>query len=125
MIATLTGENAFGVRAELANLTGAFVDRYGEMAVERLDGETAGFERLQESLQSVPFLAERKLVVLRAPSASKRFVEQAESLLKDLPETTDVIILEPKLDKRSGYYKFLKKTADFREFAEPDENSLA
>ncbi len=57
---------------------------------------------------SLPFLASKKLVVLRAPSANKQFVEQVETILASVSDTTDVIIIEPKLDKRSAYYKFLK-----------------
>jgi DNA polymerase-3 subunit delta len=45
--------------------------------------------------------------------------------LAEVPETTDVIIVEPKLDKRSGYYKFLKKSTDYKEFNELDENGLS
>ena len=124
MVICLSGENDFGWRAELDRLVAAFTAEHGDMAVERLDGEEASYERLQESLQSVPFLAARKLVVLRAPSAQKQFVEHAERLLQELPETTDVIMLEPRLDKRSAYYKFLKKAVDFREFAGADEAGL-
>ncbi len=43
----------------------------------------------------------------------------------DIPETTDVVMVEPKFDKRLNYYKFLKKHADFREFTEPDAAGLA
>lgn len=122
---TLTGENAFGLQAELHKLVQQFLDEYGDMALERLDGEEATFERIQEALQSMPFLASKKMVVLRAGSANKQFAEQAERLLKELPETTELILVEPKLDKRSSYYKLLKKATDFREFAELDRAGLA
>jgi DNA polymerase III subunit delta len=125
MVICLSGESRFSLDADLTRLMTAFVSQYGDMALERLDGETASFERLQESLQSLPFLAERKLVVMRTPGVNKRFAEQAAGLLGDLPDTTDVIIVEPKLDKRSSYYKLLKQKTDFREFAEPDEAGLA
>lgn len=124
MITTLTGDNSFGWRIELGKLAQAFLGEHGEFALERLDGESASFERLQESLQSLPFLASRKMVVLREPSANKQFVENVDKLLGGLPETTDVVIVEPKLDKRLGYYKLLKKATDFREFNELDENAL-
>jgi DNA polymerase-3 subunit delta len=51
-------------------------------------------------------------------------VERAERLLQELPETTDLILAEPKLDKRSSYYKLIKKATDFREFGELDEGGL-
>lgn len=121
---TLTGENAFGLQAKLRQLVDAFVAEQGDMALERLDGEEASIERLQEALTSLPFLASKKLVVLRTASANKQFVERAEQLLSGVPETTDVILVEPKLDKRSSYYKFLKKATDFQEFNPLDVNGL-
>lgn len=125
MKVTLTGENSFGLRAELDKLVAAFVSVHGDIALERLDGEDASFERMQEALQSLPFLASRKMVVLRTPGLNKKFTEEAERLLKELPETTDVILIEPKLDRRLSYYKFLKKATDFREFAPLDRAGLA
>jgi len=124
-VKVLTGENTFALKSALNALVSDFIAEHGDIAVERLDGEDASFERLQESLQSSPFLAVRKLVVLRNPGVNKQFAEQAEKLLGDLPETTDVLIVEPKIDKRSSYYKFLKKAADLQEYAELDENGLA
>lgn len=125
MIVCLTGENSFGLHTELEKLVADFVSKHSDVALERLDGEEATFEQMQEALQSLPFLASRKMVVLRTPSANKKFVEHAERLLKELPETTDVILVEPKFDKRSAYYKLLKKMTDFRAFSELDRASLA
>lgn len=125
MLIVLTGENTFGLRAELDKLVAGFLDEYGDMALERLDGEEASFERMQEALQSLPFLASKKMVVLRSPSANKQFTEAAEKLLTEVPETTDVILVESKLDKRLSYYKFLKKSTDMRTFAALDRNGLA
>lgn len=125
MVVVLTGENSFAWQQELQSLTKAFVAKYSDVALERLDGEEASFERLQEALTSLPFLANKKMVVLRTPSANKQFTDQAESLFLDIPETTDVILVEPKLDKRLSYYKFLKKSTDFKTFPELDTPGLA
>jgi DNA polymerase-3 subunit delta len=125
MKVTFTGDNSFMLRAELDTLVQRFLDEHGDMALERLDGEETTYERLQEALQSLPFLASKKMVILRAGSANKQFVERAESLLKELPESTDLILLEPKLDKRSSYYKLVKKVTDFKEFPELDRAGLA
>lgn len=125
MIITLSGTNSFGLKSELDGLVAGFLAAHDAMGLERLDGEEAEFDRLSEALTSLPFLAEKKLVVLRTPGANKRFVEQAEGLLAGVPETTDVIIHEPKLDKRSVYYKLLKKATEYREFPELDSNGLA
>ena len=125
MIITLTGENSFGLSQALRQLTDDFLREHGDLALERLDGEEAGFGQLSEALNALPFLVAKKLVVLRAPGANKQFAEQAEQLFDDLPETNDVVLVESKLDKRTAYYKFLKKRTDFREFPELDQSGLA
>jgi len=125
MVTILSGSNDYALQAELKRLVTAFLEEHGDMALERLDGEEVEYERLQEALQSLPFLAARKLVALHIPGANKKFAENIEKLLAGLPETTDLIIVEPKLDKRSAYYKFLKKQKGFQEFGELDEAGLA
>lgn len=124
MVITLTGANGFALKHELDGLVRAFLAEHDAMGLERIDGEEADFGRLSEALTSLPFLASRKLVVLRTPGANKQFAEKAQDLLSNLPETTDVVIVEPKLDKRSAYYKYLKKATGFQEFVELDANGL-
>ncbi len=125
MIRVLTGSNSFGLQHDLQRIVDTFVAQHGDLALERVDGEEASYERIAEALTGLPFLATKKLVLLRAPSAQKKFVEEAESLLADLPETNDVVIVEPKLDKRLAYYKYLKKTTELTDYSQPDENGLA
>lgn len=124
MITTLTGQNSFMLHQELRKHVDTFLSMHGDMGLERLDGEETTYERIRESLESLPFLADRKLVVLRAPGTQKQFAENAEGLLGNVPENIDVIIVEPKLDKRLSYYKLLKKTTDFKEFNELDAQQL-
>ena len=95
------------------------------MALERLDGEEASYERINEAASSLPFLAPRKLVVLRRPGANKDFAEKFESFVEGVADTNDILIVEPKLDKRLSYYKQLKKLTEFREFAVLDGLQLA
>lgn len=120
MITVLTGENNFLLQQRLRQIVGDFVAEHTDMALEQLDGEESEFDRLREALQSLPFLASKKLVVLRNPGANKQFTEAAEDLLTGLPETTDLVIVEPKLDKRTAYYKLLKRQKDFTEYNELD-----
>lgn len=125
MVVTLNGENYFGLKAELDSLIADFLAENDELGLERVDGQEASLEKINEAVSSLPFLASKKLVVLRQPGANKQFAEAVEQILGGVPETTDVILVEPKLDKRLSYYKFLKKKTDFREFPELDPNGLA
>jgi DNA polymerase-3 subunit delta len=125
MITTLTGENDVMRAAALHELVDGFVREHGDMALERLDGEEADYARMLGAAQSLPFLAPRKLVVLRTPGANKEFAEKFEQFSADIAETNDVVLVEPKLDKRTGYYKLLKRDTRFQEFPVLDGNGLA
>ncbi len=124
MITTLTGSNSFLLNAELRKLKDEFVNEFGDIGYEILDGEEAEIQRLTEAMQSLPFLAPKKLVVLKNPSAQKQFMEQIEQLIKNVPESSDVVIIETKLDKRSVYFKVLKAKTEYKEFVELDAYNL-
>lgn len=123
-VTTLAGSNSFMLQADLHARVRDFLSEHGDMALERLDGEEASYDRMREAIESMPFLASKKLVVLRAPSSNKEFTEKAEKLLENVSETTDVILHEPKLDKRTAYAKYLQKKTDFHEYKELDGIAL-
>lgn len=112
-------------KAELKKLVAGFVAAHTDMAVERFDGDESDPVAMRGSVTSLPFLTERKLVVLNEPGKQKIFAENIDEILKEVADTTDLVIIEPKLDKRLSYYKTLKKATDFREFSEMDANGLA
>jgi DNA polymerase-3 subunit delta len=124
-VITLTGDNDFARREALRALTRQFIETEGDLALERIDGEEAEFARIEEALTSLPFLSNKKMVVLSSPAANKTLAEHIDRLLTGLPETTELIIYEPKFDKRSSLYKVLKKATDFREFAALDHAALS
>lgn len=124
MITTFAGPNAFLVNKETLRITTDFIKNFGDFATEKVDGEEVEFQRIIEAIQALPFLSDKRLVVLKNPSAIKEFSEKFEDLINTVPESSDVIIVETKLDKRTVYSKQLKKLTEFKEFSELDEGSL-
>lgn len=125
MVVVLTGPNQFMIQRELQALKDAFVAGHGDFGIESFEAGDVGFGRLLETVSSLPFLASRRMVVIRDLHANKDLGEKIEQFLDAVADTTDVIFVEPKFDKRLGLYKALKKRTDFREFNELDERQLA
>lgn len=125
MIVALVGNNSFALKNRLDELTGKFVADYGDLALERLDGEEDEAKVIVEGLQSLPFLAQRKMVVVRSGSLNKEFAEQIEQIISSIGESTDVVFYEPQIDKRTVYFKVLKSQTTFEEFHELDSQSLS
>lgn len=125
MITTLCGSNAFMVQKELKKRTGEFVKAHSDMGLERYDGEELEPRAFAVNLQAMPFLAGKRLIIVRNLSANKQLTEGIEQLLAGVPDTTDLILVEGKLDKRGSYYKTLKKQTEFLEYGELDAPQLA
>jgi DNA polymerase-3 subunit delta len=124
MIYTVSGDNAFERNRLLKERVARFVEAYGDFALERIRGDEATADQLRAILTSMPFLAERKLVVVYQSGANKEFVETAKEIFADVPDSTDVLLDEPKLDKRTAYYKWLKAHTTFEDCAPLDERRL-
>lgn len=125
VITVLVGENSATRNQAQQKLVAEFVATHGDMALERLDGEEATYEQMIAAVESVPFLAERKLVLLRNPGANKDFAEHIAALPDSVADSNDVCIVEAKLDKRSAYYKALKKFEGFHEQTVLDAQGMA
>lgn len=124
MITILAGNNDFLRRRELNKIVVDFVNQNGDIALEKLDGDESSVNQMRGAMQSMPFLAPSKMVVLDQPGRQKDWQDNIADILKDVPETTEVVIVESKLDKRQSYYKTLKKQPGFKEFNEEDAANL-
>jgi DNA polymerase-3 subunit delta len=124
MVKILAGTNWHALKESLDTLTSDFVNEYGEMALERIDAADSSYEQILGAVESLPFLSAKKMVVVEDLSKNTQASEAVEILLERAGDTTDLVIVEGKLDKRSAYYKFLKKQPSFHEYNELNENDL-
>lgn len=124
MTTALVGTNWFELKTELDRLVAQFVEEHGDLALERIDCEETTYEQLASSIESLPFLASKKMVVASNLSANKDITEKLDVLIEKAGDTTDLVIVESKVDKRGSYYKQLKKLAGFKEFNHPDAFAL-
>jgi DNA polymerase-3 subunit delta len=124
MITSIIGTNNYALKQTLNNLVSPFIKRYGEISHENIDGENMDFTLVQGYLQSLPFLSTKKLIVIQNPSGNKEFVSKIEQLIPTIPDTTDLIITESKIDKRLRYYSVLKEQTKFIELQDQVGDSL-
>ena len=124
MVRAYTGENDALRVAAVRNVVADFVAQYTDLGLERLDGEESLYDRIVEAVQSIPFLVDRKLVVVTNASLNKEFTERFDEFLDSVSEGTDVLLVEGKLDKRTTFYKSLQKKTEFTDFKILDANGL-
>ena len=83
--------------------------------------------QVQSSIETLPFMAERRLVIIKESGAFElkpgKLGELAE-LMQDVPESTTVVWIESKVDKRSKFYKAVQKHGYVVEFKRLGESEL-
>ena len=116
MIATLTGQNTYMLSRSLNDLINTYKAEYGDIGLERVQCGERTYAQLVDSVQAMPFLVAKSLVILNSPSDNKELSDKIKSFLDLVNDQTDVFFVEPKFDKRSSLYKYLKKMTDYKQF---------
>lgn len=125
MIYAVAGSNSFAMKRRLDEIVSEFIEDHGELAVERFDGEKVELQAVLDAVQALPFLAKRKLVVVRNGSANKDLTDNIEQIISSISDGTDLVFYEPLTDKRTAFYKTLKSKTEFEEFRDLDTRNLA
>ncbi|WP_105619814.1 DNA polymerase III subunit delta [Vallitalea okinawensis] len=80
------------------------------------------------SLETLPFLSDRRLVIIKNSSyfgAKSTASDQLIKVIKDFPTQTIVIFIEDKIDRRNKFFKAVKSNGYVVEFNYLSENDLA
>lgn len=104
-----------------------FEKKYGDMNVEVFEGENLTAGKFAEAISTLPFLSEKKLVLIRdffadAPTEELR---KAADHLEAIDENCIVVFMERhKADARTALYKKIKKLGEIKEFPLMDKDDL-
>lgn len=116
MVVVLTGRNSYLLQRHLHDTIKSFIDEFGD-SVERFDGsELTSADAVLDAVRSISFLEPRKLVIVRDFAQCKDLIEKIESVVGQTAESTDLLLVDSKLDKRTSSYTFLKKNSELRTF---------
>ena len=113
MLYVLCGENEFDKRQKLAALIA------GGAVPERYDGEQLDAASLRDIMQGQSLFALERTVIISQLSDNAALWAELPAIT--VSGSTEVILLENKLDKRTKTYKWLRKNAEMYEFAPLNE----
>ncbi len=125
-----TGEHTPMREEKLQFWQSEFAKKHGDINLEVVeDAVKVGVPQLMTMIESQPFLAEKRMVVIKGvPAAahqkSKLDTEALEPLLDSIPESVLVIFVSAKPDKRGRFYKLLAKKATVENFELPKGKAL-
>lgn len=106
------------------NLVNALIDKDDTMNFVVYKGEDAKADSIIEFASTMPFFAERRVVLVENSGFFKNGCEEMEEFLPEIPETTCLIFVEDTIDKRCKIYKTISKLGKLAMFETPDEKTL-
>jgi len=101
-----------------------FLTSHDALSVIRLEASEIEVNDLSAAVSAVSLFAEDKLIILENPSENKDIQEAIESTIATVDDVVHLVIVEGQLEKRSAYYKMLKKQPGFLEMTDMNEVSI-
>lgn len=88
------------------------------------EGKNTNPKAVIDLAETLPFFAERRLIVLENTGFLKNASPELAEYIKKIPETTSVIFIEEELDKRGKLYKAIKDKGRIVELKRQDDQTL-
>lgn len=120
----LYGQEAYLQKQYRDKLVNALVGEEDTMNIWHVQGKDFSIPQLIDFSETMPFLAERRVVVLEGTGLLKSGGEMLAEYFQELCETTTWILVESECDKRSKLFKAAGKKGLCIEFTVQDETTL-
>ena len=102
----------------------ALVAEGDTMNFAKYDGQNVSVGELIDLAETLPFFAERRVILVTDSGFFKSSEEQLALYFAEIQDTTCMIFVESEVDKRSKTYKAAAKAGSAVDFSMPDERML-
>lgn len=119
------GANEYEARARLKELVGSYLSENSSESLRIIDGEDCETDEVVQALSAQSlFSSGSEMVVIKRIGNNSQLKEQLSEGVEELASTTNLVIYDPKIDKRSKLYKSLKKAKSTEEYTTLSEQEL-
>jgi DNA polymerase-3 subunit delta len=117
MIIYLYGDNSFGISRQVRLVKQKYLDSTGpEGDLESIDVAEKGINTLLGGLSVMPMFVSSRLILASNLAKAKPTSEQIDEIISSTAESTNLVIIDPKPDRRTVMYKKLSKLKGAKEF---------
>ena len=120
----LYGEEAYLKQQYKHNLEKALNPDGDTMDFSHYEGKGIDVKQLIDLCETMPFFADRRVVLLEDTGFFKNKSEELADYMKELPDYLCMVFVETEVDKRNRMYKAVKACGTIAEFARQDEKTL-
>lgn len=125
MILFIYGNDTYRSKEKLDFYKTAYLKKYGDFNVSVYEGDIDP-QKVRNDIMSLPFMAEKRLIILKNALASKKdILENLLDLIDQIPEETVVLFYEEgEPDRRTSLYKKLSKGKHIEVFSHLEGSDL-
>ena len=120
----LYGEESYLKKQYREKLRSAILSPEDTMNYSYYEGKGIDVNQVIDFAETLPFFAERRLIVMEETGLFKSASSEFADYLKVLPETTYLIFVETEVDKRGKLYKAVQNKGRIVELGRQDEMTL-
>lgn len=120
----LYGEEAYLKKQYKEKLRNAMVLPEDNMNYAYYEGKGINVNEIIDLAETLPFFAERRLIILEDTGLFKSAAAELADYIKDMPDTTSIIFIESEVDKRNKLYKAVQSKGRVVELGRQDESTL-
>ena len=120
----LYGDEAYLKQQYKHNLVKALNPDDDTMNFSHYEGKGVDVKQLIDLCETMPFFAERRVILLEDTGFFKNKSEELADYMKELPDYLCMVFVESEVDKRNRMYKAVKACGTIAEFARQDEKTL-
>ena len=120
----LYGEEAYLKKQYKQKLTKAMISEDDTVNYTYYEGKGINAAEVIDLAETMPFFAERRLIVIENSSFFKNAAPELADYLKNLPETAYFLFVESEVDKRGKMYKAVKEKGRIVELSRQDEKTI-
>ncbi len=118
------GEEHYLVQQTKQLLCPAIVELDDSINFSRFEGKQADVPAIASIAETMPFFQDRRLILLEDTGFLKKASDDYLEILKNLPDTTVIVMIEQEVDKRNKVYKYIKDHGYICECTAPDEKQI-
>ncbi len=120
----LYGEEAYLKKQYKDKLRQAIVSPDDTMNYAYYEGKGVNVNEVIDLAETLPFFAERRLIVMEDTGLFKNASAELADYLKEMPDTTMFVFVESEVDKRGKLYKAVQSVGRAVELGRQDETTL-
>lgn len=120
----LFGTESYLIKQYRDKLKEALIAGGNTMNYHYYEGKDINIPEIIDLAETLPFLAERRVIILENSELFKKGGEELSEYFKNVCDSTFFIITDKEIDKRSKLYKQIGKSGLAVEFGTPDEKTL-